>query len=131
MVEAGVKLWSVGFLLLVLSVTVNNDNIKNDKVRTFLSEVTNGKLNISKGMINGLCKEFSKKTDAEKSEIAGRMMQSPVMNADFTNANINGKKCRQTIRFAKGTPGCISVNSARQWFLEVMIIINTFARILA
>lgn len=75
----------------------NGCNVSHDKVRTFLSEVTNGKLNISKGMINGLCKEFSKKTDAEKSEIAGRMMQSPVMNADFTNANINGKPAQVLI----------------------------------
>jgi len=37
-----------------------------DKSRRFLSDLTGGKLNISKGMINKLCREFSKKTKTEK-----------------------------------------------------------------
>ena len=45
---------------------------------------------MSDGMINGLCEEFSAKTGTEKKEIICRLMTSPVMNADFTNARVNG-----------------------------------------
>ena len=41
-------------------------------------------------MINGLCEEFSSKSEPEKKEIIRRLLSSPVMNADFTNANVNG-----------------------------------------
>lgn len=34
--------------------------------------------------------EFSEKTVTEKQEIIRKLMSSPVMNADFTNANVNG-----------------------------------------
>ena len=37
-----------------------------DKSRRFLSDLTGGKLKISKGMINKLCREFSNKTKAEQ-----------------------------------------------------------------
>ena len=46
---------------------------------------------ISDGMINGLCGEFSAKTGHEKKEIVRKLLSSPVMNADFTNASVNGK----------------------------------------
>lgn len=45
-------------------------------------------------MVNSLCAEFSKKTAEEKQEIIRRLMTSPVMNADFTNANVNGKSAQ-------------------------------------
>lgn len=64
-----------------------------DKVREFLSELTNGELQISKGMINGLCKEFSKKTEAGQKEVFSDLLLSPVLNTDFTGSRLNGKKC--------------------------------------
>lgn len=42
---------------------LNNDCcVSIDKTSKFLSDLTDGKLKISKGMINGLCREFSQKT---------------------------------------------------------------------
>jgi len=61
-----------------------------DKVRGFLSELTNGQLQISKGMINGLSKEFSKKTIAEQKKAFSDLLLSPVLNTDFTGCRLNG-----------------------------------------
>lgn len=65
-----------------------------DKVREFLSDITEGKLQISKGMINGLSKEFSNKTEAEQKKAFADLLLSPVLNADFTNARVNGKSAQ-------------------------------------
>lgn len=68
-----------------------------DKVREFLSELTNGELQISKGMINGLCKEFSKKTEAEQKEVFSDLLLSPVLNTDFTGCRLNGKNVQVAV----------------------------------
>jgi len=68
-----------------------------DKVREFLSDMTDGELQISKGMINGLSKEFSTKTEAEQEKAFADLLISPVMNADFTNARVNGKNVQIAI----------------------------------
>ena len=71
---------------------LNNDCCTSiDKSRNFLSDLTGGKLNISKGMINKLGKEFARKTDMEQKKIFADMLQSPVMHVDCTNAKVNGK----------------------------------------
>ena len=62
-----------------------------DKSRKFLSDLTNGKLKISRGMINNLSKEFSRKTADEQKELFLRIIASPVMHIDCTNARVNGK----------------------------------------
>ena len=67
------------------------------KIRRLLSELTNGEIEISDGMVNGLCAEFSAKTDREKTEIIKKLMSSPVMNVDFTNASVNGKSAQVLI----------------------------------
>ena len=68
-----------------------------DKVREFLSELTNGELQISKGMINGLCKEFSKKTEAEQKQVFSDLLLSPVLNTDFTGCRLNGKNVQVAV----------------------------------
>ncbi len=68
-----------------------------DKVREFLAELTDGELQISKGMINGLSKEFSKKTANEQKQAFSDLLLSPVMNTDFTNARVNGKSAQVAI----------------------------------
>lgn len=68
-----------------------------DKVREFLAELTDGQLQISKGMINGLRKEFSIKTAKEQKQAFSDLLLSPVMNADFTNARVNGKGAQVAI----------------------------------
>ena len=75
----------------------NRCGVAIDKVREFLSDITDGKLQISKGMINGLSKEFSKKTEAEQKKAFADLLISPVMNADFTNARVNGKNVQVAI----------------------------------
>lgn len=54
---------SIKALLFLL----NTDcDVSIDKSRRFLSDLTGGKLKISKGMINKLCREFSNKTKTEQ-----------------------------------------------------------------
>ena len=72
----------------------NECGVSHGKIRRLLSELTNGEIEISDGMINGLCAEFSSKTDQEKEEIIKKLMTSPVMNVDFTNASVNGKSAQ-------------------------------------
>lgn len=62
-----------------------------DKTKKFLSDLTNGALNISRGMINSLSREFSQKTAVERKELFERIMSSPVMHVDCTNARVNGE----------------------------------------
>lgn len=62
-----------------------------DKSRKFLSDLTGGKLNISKGMINKLSREFSLRSEQERKEMFADMLLSPVMHTDCTNAKVNGK----------------------------------------
>lgn len=71
---------------------LNNDCCTSiDKSRKFLSDLTDGKLNISKGMINKLSKEFAIKSGQKRKEMFADILLSPVMHTDCTNAKINGK----------------------------------------
>lgn len=71
---------------------LNNDCCTSiDKSRKFLSDLTDGKLNISKGMINKLSREFAKKTERERKNLFSDLLLSPVMHTDCTNAKENGK----------------------------------------
>ena len=62
-----------------------------DKSRKFLSDLTGGQLNISKGMINKLSKEFAEKSEQEGKTLFADMLLSPIMHTDCTNAKVNGK----------------------------------------
>jgi hypothetical protein len=75
----------------------NNCFVSIDKVRGLISELTDGQLKISKGMINGLGKEFSRKTEAEQKSIFCDLLLSPVMNTDFTSARLNGKSVQALV----------------------------------
>lgn len=56
---------------------LNNDCCTSiDKSRKFLSDLTDGKLNISKGMINKLSREFSIKSEQERKEMFADMLCS-------------------------------------------------------
>jgi hypothetical protein len=69
----------------------NYCNVSLVKVSDFLSELTNGELKISTGMINGLSKEFSQKTEADQKKAFADILLSPVVNVDFTSARVNGE----------------------------------------
>lgn len=62
-----------------------------DKSHRFLSDLTDGKLKISRGMINKLCREFSTKTEAERKKIFEDLLSAPVLHTDCTNARLNGE----------------------------------------
>ena len=68
----------------------NYCNVSIDKTR-ILSDLTGGALQISKGMIWGLSKEFSEKTKAEQTEAFLNLVAAPVLHVDFTTAKVNGK----------------------------------------
>ena len=72
----------------------NECNVSHGRIRTLLSELTDGKVELSDGMLNHLSEEFVLKSGTEKKEIISRLMSSPVMNADFTNANVNGQSAQ-------------------------------------
>ena len=69
----------------------NKHNVSIDNTRRFLSELTDGKLEISKGMINGLSKEFNEKTQEEQKKAFADILLSPVINVDFTGSRVNGE----------------------------------------
>jgi hypothetical protein len=70
----------------------NYYNVAIDKTSNLISELTQGKLNLSHGMICGLSKEFSIKTEAEQKKAFADIQLSPVINTDFTSARVDGKK---------------------------------------
>lgn len=62
------------------------------KTGEFLKAVSKGKLELSAGMICGLSKEFSEKTQEERNAIFLKLLSSPYMHADFTFGRVNGKQ---------------------------------------
>ena len=67
-------------------------NVAIDRVRTFLSDVSDGKIQISNGMICNLAKQFSRKTEKERNELFLKHLGSDVLHADFTFARKKGKQ---------------------------------------
>ena len=92
---------SVKSLVFLLN---NNCNVSIDKTREFLSELTGNQLNISNGMINGLSKTLSGKTEAEQKTIFSELLRAPVLNTDFTNARVNGKNTQVLVCATPETP---------------------------
>lgn len=71
---------------------LNNDCCTSiDKSRKFLSGLTDGRLSISKGMVNKLGREFAQKTEQERKAAFADLLLSPVLHTDCTNARENGK----------------------------------------
>lgn len=82
-----------------------------DKSRKFLSDLTGGALDISKGMINKLSKKFAQKSGQEQKQIFSEMLLTPVMHTDCTNARVNGKSAYV---FVCATPGGQALYIARE-----------------
>jgi hypothetical protein len=72
----------------------NYCNVSIDKVRDFMKDMTDGRLEISHGMICGLSREFSFKTQDEQKEAVARLLSAPYMCTDFTGARVNGKSAQ-------------------------------------
>ena len=69
----------------------NYCNVSIEKTKSFLSELTHGQLHISTGLINGLAKEFSQKSEPERKKIFHDLVHAPVLHTDLTTARINGQ----------------------------------------
>ena len=67
-------------------------NVGIRKAQTYLKEISQGRLNLSEGLICNLSKQFSKKTQEERDEIFLDLVGSPVMHSDFTFGRMNGKQ---------------------------------------
>ena len=65
-------------------------NVSLEKTAQFVSDITDGALKPSVGMINGLCKEFSLKSKPEQDELFKKLLDAPVMHVDGTTARVNG-----------------------------------------
>ncbi len=87
----------------------NEGNMSARKIKTVLYEVSGGALNISEATINGLCREFSGKTEQERKAIMKEVLLSPVLNVDFTNANVNGKAKQVFIIASPGAGSCMYI----------------------
>lgn len=62
-----------------------------DKSRRFLSDLTGGKLQISKGMINQLSRTFAQKSKVDQKKAFSELLVAPILHTDCTNARVNGK----------------------------------------
>lgn len=90
---------------------LNNDCcVSIDKCSQFLCDLSNGKLKISKGMINKLAKTFSDKSKSDLNEIFKHIQSAPVMHIDFTNANVNGTSAHVGV--------CATPNGEARYFVR-------------
>ena len=69
----------------------NRCNVSLDNCRGFLRDLTDGKLNLSKGMLNGLSRAFAARTEPERKQYFAELLLKPVMHADATAARYNGQ----------------------------------------
>lgn len=65
-------------------------NVSLEKTAQFVSNITDGALSPSVGMINGLCREFSSKSKQEQDDLFKALLDTPVMHVDGTSARVNG-----------------------------------------
>ena len=82
----------------------NEGNMSAGKIKKVLHDVSGGSLDISEATINGLNREFSIKSKPEQLQIIRDIMSSPVINADFTNANVDGDS-KQVLIIASPSTG--------------------------
>lgn len=62
------------------------------KTKDFLREISGGKIGLSGGMVCGLSREFSEKTEEERNQIFLELISSPTMHVDFTFGRVGGKQ---------------------------------------
>ncbi len=65
-------------------------NVSLEKTARFVSDITDGILSPSVGMISGLCREFSLKSKEEQDGLYKALLDGPVIHVDGTSARING-----------------------------------------
>lgn len=72
------------------------------KTGEFLKSVSGGKVELSSGMICGLSKEFSEKTQEERNDIYLKLVASPYMHVDFTFGRVNGSQGSVMVSVSEG-----------------------------
>jgi len=77
-------------------------NVSLDNTSALIREVTDGALELSRGMINGLTKEFSLRTEKEQLDIFAKLLSSSNMGADFTGSKVNGKLSQVLVCVGEG-----------------------------
>ncbi len=65
-------------------------NVSLEKTVQFVSDITDGALSPSVGIVNGLCREFSLKSRQEQDKLFKALLDAPVMHVDGTVARVNG-----------------------------------------
>ena len=75
----------------------NSSNVSIDNAKDFLSNLTQGRLNISKGMVSNLNKQFSEATEEQRKKWFVDLQRCPVLNTDFTNARCDGQNMEVAI----------------------------------
>lgn len=76
-----------------LAYMINNDLYTSiEKTRSFLKDVSDGKIDLSTGFICNLAKQFSECTKEEREQIFQELMTSDVLHADFTFGRTCGKQ---------------------------------------
>lgn len=75
----------------LISLLHSHGNMSYDKIGEILSELSDGMLKPSKGMMADLEKKFSEKSEEDRKEIYNRMLAYPYMHIDGTTVRINGK----------------------------------------
>jgi len=78
-------------------------NVSLDNTSALIREVTDGALELSRGMINGLTKEFSLRTEKEQLDIFAKLLSSSNMGVDFTGAKVNGRQSQVLVCAGKET----------------------------
>ena len=75
-----------------LAYLLNNDcNVSIDQTISFLKEASGGQLKLSKGMVSGLAKQFSEKSEEERNDIYLKLAGAGVLHVDFTFGRREGK----------------------------------------
>lgn len=80
-----------GSMKAVLFLLNNRCNVSIHKTAQFVSDITDGALSPSTGMIGGLCREFSMKSREEQDNLFKTLLDCPVMHVDGTSARLNGE----------------------------------------
>lgn len=61
------------------------------KTQEFLSDLTDGKIRLSAGFINGLAHEFSAKTEEERANLFSKLLVTKAMHTDASVGRVNGE----------------------------------------
>ena len=68
----------------------NHLNVSEEKIREFISMLTDGEIAPSRGMINQINGELANKTQQERAEMFAQLMSGDVLYTDMTGARMNG-----------------------------------------